>query len=217
METIPKKPTIKLSPAWNAVFTALTLFVFTFAVAVVVGAVTRNPMPIPMRALISWVLVTGACAILFVYLRVSRYLTVRWIKSISGGSLRKHLEVWIDDLEGDEVEVHMSEEQFFKLGTYFTSVPNSPAALAAVQVVADMMRTTSPQRVKYSRKGVTVKLEVLKLSESDLKVWMRLNEIFDQLAQENEEGYMEGGGTFKQLVLDRLDSYATKTEEKSQS
>jgi len=79
------------------------------------------------------------------------------------------------------------------------------------------MRRTSPQRLKYHDGEVIVDLVALELSNSEIEAWRELNKTYDQLVQEVEDGYTSEGKSLRQKVLNKLESYATKTMEESRS
>lgn len=77
------------------------------------------------------------------------------------------------------------------------------------------MRRTSPQRLKYHDGEISVCLVARELSDSEVGAWRQLNEAYDQLSQEIEDGYTNDGKSLRQAVLTKLDGYSTKTTEES--
>lgn len=77
------------------------------------------------------------------------------------------------------------------------------------------MRRTSPQRLKYHDGEISVRLAPRDLSDSEVGAWKKLNEAYDQLSQEVEEGYTNDGKSLRQAVLTKLDGYSTKTVEEN--
>lgn len=156
--------------------------------------------------------------IFYITVQVINYRTVRWLKSVSGGIPRRRIKVCISGLDVDEPQVSISTLHYDqRTGKTFTrdtvtSIPKSPAALAALRVVANMM-TVSPQRVWYYNGDVIVDLEALELSESEVGAWRDLNKIYKQLSEEIADGYTGEGKSLKQEVLNKLEKYATKDEE----
>ena len=77
------------------------------------------------------------------------------------------------------------------------------------------MRRTSPQRLKYHDGEISVRLAPRDLNDSEVGAWTQLNEAYDQLSQEIEEGYTKDGKSLRQAVLNKLDDYSTKTVEEN--
>ena len=77
------------------------------------------------------------------------------------------------------------------------------------------MGRTSPQRLKYHDGEVIVDLVALELSNSEIEAWRELNKTYDQLVQEVADGYTSEGKSLRETVLNKLESYATKTMEES--
>lgn len=205
METTPKKPETRLSVAQLAFCVALTLAAMLISLYSSSGT-------------IKVLMVVGAGVIFYITVQVINYRTVRWLKSVSGGIPRRRIKVCISGLDVDEPQVSISTLHYDqRTGKTFTrdtvtSIPKSPAALAALRVVANMM-TVSPQRVWYYNGDVIVDLEALELSESEVGAWRDLNKIYKQLSEEIADGYTGEGKSLKQEVLNKLEKYATKDEE----
>ena len=148
---------------------------------------------------------TAATALVGIY-TIEEYYVIRWLKRISNSMPRAYLSVRISGLDSGEPQVTMAvpskitlfsdDGEGAPLKDIITSFPGSPAALAATQVVADMRRTRD-------------------LSDSEVGAWKKLNEAYDQLSQEVEEGYTKDGKSLRQAVLNKLDDYSTKTVEES--
>lgn len=165
-----------------------------------------------------------AVVALAVIYTIEEYYVIRWLKRISNSRPRSCLSVRVSGLDSGEPQVTMSvpskiilfsdDGEGAPLKDIITSFPGSPAALAATQVVADMRRT-SPQRLKYHEGEISVRLAPRDLSDSEVGAWRRLNEAYDQLSQEVEEGYTKDGKSLRQAVLNKLDGYSTKTTEES--
>lgn len=166
---------------------------------------------------------TAATALVGIY-TIEEYYVIRWLKRISNSMPRAYLSVRISGLDSGEPQVTMAvpskitlfsdDGEGAPLKDIITSFPGSPAALAAIQVVADMRRT-SPQRLKYHEGEISVRLAPRDLSDSEVGAWKKLNEAYDQLSQEVEEGYTNDGKSLRQAVLSKLDDYSTKTVEES--
>lgn len=166
---------------------------------------------------------TAATAFAVIY-TIEEYYVIRWLKSISNSRPRASLLVRISGLDSDEPQVTMevpSKITLFSddgegdsLKDIITSFPGSPAALAATQVVADMRRT-SPQRLKYHDGEISVRRAPRDLNDSEVGAWRQLNEAYDQLSQEIEDGYTNDGKSLRQAVLNKLDDYSTKTVEEN--
>lgn len=207
METNPKKPKTRLS---------MTQVAFCMALILAAMLISLSSSSDTIRSL----MVAGVGATLFIITQVSNRRTVRWLKSVSGGIPRRRLRVCISGLDVDEPKVSISLPHFDqRIGKTVTrdtvtSVPNSPAALAAIRVVANMGRT-SPQRLKYHDGEVIVDLVALELSNSEIEAWRELNKTYDQLVQEVADGYTSEGKSLRETVLNKLESYATKTMEES--
>ena len=205
METTPKKPETGLSVVQIVFFLAITLA----AMSISLNSSSDT---------ISVLIVAGIGGIFYATVQVIKYRTVRWLKSVSGGIPRRRIKVCISGLDIDEPQVSIStlhyDQRTGKTVTRdtVTSIPNSPAALAAVRVVANMM-TISPQRVSYYNGDVIVDLVALELSESEVDAWRDLNKIYKQLSEEIADGYIGEGKSLKQTVLNKLEKYATNDEE----
>lgn len=166
---------------------------------------------------------TAATALAVIY-TIEEYYVIRWLKSISNSRPRASLLVRISGIDSGEPQVTMAvpskiilfsdDEEGAPLKDIITSFPGSPAAVAATQVVADMRRT-SPQRLKYHEGEISVRLAARELSDSEVGAWRQLNEAYDQLSQEIEDGYTDDGKSLRQAVLNKLDDYSTKTTEDS--
>ena len=155
---------------------------------------------------------------------IEEHYVISWLKRISNSRPRAFLSVRISGLDSDKPQVTMEvprktitlfeDEESDILKDAITSLPGSPAAVAATQVVADMRRT-SPQRLKYRDGEISVRLVARELSDSEVGAWRQLNEAYDQLSQEIEDGYINDGKSLRQVVLDKLDDYSTKTVEEN--
>lgn len=166
---------------------------------------------------------TAVTALAVIY-TIEEYYVIRWIKRISNSKPRAYLSVRVSGLDSGEPQVTMAVPSKIILFSddgegasrkdIITSFPGSPAALAATQVVADMRRT-SPQRLKYHEGEISVRLAPRDLSDSEVGAWKKLNEAYDQLSQEIEEGYTKDGKSLRQAVLNKLDDYSTKTVEEN--
>ena len=166
---------------------------------------------------------TAVTALVVIY-TIEEYYVIRWLKSISNSRPRAYLSLRISGLDSDEPQVTMEVPSKITLFSddgegasrkdIITSFPGSPAALAATQVVADMRRT-SPQRLKYHDGEISVRLAPRDLNDSEVGAWTQLNEAYDQLSQEIEEGYTKDGKSLRQAVLNKLDDYSTKTVEEN--
>ena len=166
---------------------------------------------------------TAATALAVIY-TIEEYYVIRWLKSISNSRPRASLLVRISGIDSGEPQVTMAvpskiilfsdDEEGAPLKDIITSFPGSPAAVAATQVVADMRRT-SPQRLKYHEGEISVRLAARELSDSEVGAWRQLNEAYDQLSKEIEDGYTDDGKSLRQAVLNKLDDYSTKTTEDS--
>ena len=201
----PRKPETGLSVVQIVFFLAFTL---------VAMSISLNSS----SDTISVLMVAGVGVIFYITVQVIKYRTVRWLKSISGGIPRRRIKVCISGLDVDEPQVSIStlhyDQRIGKTVTRdtVTSIPNSPAALAAVRVVANMM-TVSPQRVSYYNGDVIVDLVALELNDSEVDAWRDLNKIYKQLSEEIADGYIGEGKSLKQTVLNKLEKYATNDEE----
>lgn len=169
--------------------------------------------------------VLTAVAALAVIYTIEEYYVIRWLKRISNSRPRAYLSVRVSGLDSGEPQVTMEVSRKIILFSddgegapllkdIITSFPGSPAALAATQVVADMRRT-SPQRLKYHEGEISVRLAPRDLSDSEVGAWKKLNEAYDQLSQEVEDGYTNDGKSLRQAVLNKLDDYSTKTVEEN--
>ena len=166
---------------------------------------------------------TAVTALVVIY-TLEEYYVIRWLKRISNSRPRAYLSLRISGLDSDEPQVTMEVPSKITLFSddgesasrkdIITSFPGSPAALAATQVVADMRRT-SPQRLKYHDGEISVRLAPRDLNDSEVGAWIQLNEAYDQLSQEVEEGYTKDGKSLRQAVLNKLDDYSTKTVEEN--
>ena len=205
METTPKKPETRLS-------VAQLVCCLTFALSAMLISLYSS------SDIIKVLMVAGVGVILYINVQVINYRTVKWLKSVSGGIPRRRIKVCISGLDVDEPQVSIStlhyDQRIGKTVTRdaVTSIPNSPAALAAVRVVANMM-TVSPQRVSYYNGDVIVDLTALELSESEVDAWRDLNTIYKRLSEEIADGYTGEGKSLKQTVLNKLEKYATNDEE----
>lgn len=165
-----------------------------------------------------------AVAALAVIYTIEEYYVIRWLKRISNSRPRAFLSVRVSGLDSGEPQVTMAvpskitlfsdDGEGDSLKDIITSFPGSPAALAATQVVADMRRT-SPQRLKYHEGEISVRLAPRDLNDSEVGAWKKLNEAYDQLYQEIEDGYTNDGKSLRQAVLNKLDDYSTKTVEEN--
>lgn len=166
---------------------------------------------------------TAVTAFAVIY-TIEEYYVIRWLKSISNSRPRVSLSVRISGLDSDEPQVTMEvptkatitfeDGEIGILKDAITSFPGSPAAVVATQVVADMRRT-SPERLKYHGGEISVRLVARELSDSEVGAWRQLNEAYDQLFQEIEDGYTNDGKSLRQAVLNKLDGYSTKTVEEN--
>ena len=205
MENTPKKPETRLSEAQ-------LVCCLTFALSAMLISLYSS------SDIIKVLMVAGVGVILYINVQVINYRTVRWLKSVSGGIPRRRIKVCISGLDVDEPQVSIStlhyDQRIGKTVTRdaVTSIPNSPAALAAVRVVANMM-TVSPQRVSYYNGDVIVDLTALELSESEVDAWRDLNKIYKRLSEEIADGYTGEGKSLKQTVINKLEKYATNDEE----
>lgn len=205
MVSAPRKPETGLSVVQIVFFLAFTL---------VAMSISLNSS----SDTISVLMVAGVGVIFYITVQVIKYRTVRWLKSISGGIPRRRIKVCISGLDVDEPQVSIStlhyDQRIGKTVTRdtVTSIPNSPAALAAVRVVANMM-TVSPQKVSYYNGDVIVDLVALELNDSEVDAWRDLNKIYKQLSEEIADGYIGEGKSLKQTVLNKLEKYATNDEE----
>lgn len=191
-------------------------------IALVVGAIMVLFSSAPVECKLMAVLIVIAAHVI-IY-AIEEYYVTRWLRSISNSTPRKYLSVRISGIDSGEPQVTMAvpskiillsdDGESAPLKDIITSFPGSPAAVAATQVVADMRRT-SPQRLKYHDGEISVCLVARDLSDSEVGAWRQLNEAYDQLSQEIEDGYTNDGKSLRQAVLTKLDGYSTRTTEES--